>query len=66
MASTSSAVKLRYNKATYDRHEFRVAKDTELAHRLIAEINVAGLVKDLLCNHYGISLEQLHDYMQGG
>ncbi len=63
MSKPTSAVKRKYNKAAYDRHEFSVGKDTELAHRLMAEINVSGLIKDLLCEHYGISLTQMHDYI---
>ncbi len=63
MSKPTSAVKRKYNKSSYDRHEFSVGKDLELAHRLMAESNVSGLIKDLLCEHYGISLTQMHDYI---
>ncbi len=64
MSKTSSAAKNRWNKGAYDRHSFVVDKDSELAHRLLAEANVSGLVKQLLCSHYGIDLDDRHDYLQ--
>jgi hypothetical protein len=63
MSKPTSAVKRKYNHTTYDRHEFSVGKDTELAHRLMAEPNVSGLIKNLLCAHYDISVSQMHDYI---
>jgi hypothetical protein len=66
MSKPTSAVKRKFNKAAYDRHEISVGKDTELAHRLLAEDNVSALIKNLLCEHYGISLTQLHDYIADG
>ncbi len=66
MSKPTSAVKRKYNHATYDRHEFSVGKDTELAHKLMAEKrsgkSVSELIKKLLCEHYDISLVELHDY----
>ncbi len=62
MSKPTSAVKRKYNKAAYDRREISVGKDTELAHRLMAESNVSGLIKNLLCDHYGITVNQLHQY----
>lgn len=62
MSKPSSSVKRKYNKAAYDRREFSVGKDTELAHRLMIEENVSGLIKSLLCQHYGIAENQMHDY----
>jgi hypothetical protein len=66
VSKPTSAVKKKYNKAAYDRHEISVGKDTELAHRLLAENNVSALIKNLLCEHYGISLDQRHDYLADG
>ncbi len=63
MSKPTSAVKRKYNKSAYDRHEISVGKDTELAHRLMAEPNVSWLIKNLLCAHYGISITQMHDYI---
>jgi hypothetical protein len=63
LSKPTSAVKRKYNKAAYDRHEISVGKDTELAHRLMAENNVSGLIKELLCKHYSITASQLHDYI---
>jgi hypothetical protein len=65
MSKPTFIVRRKYNKAAYDRHEISIGKDTELAHRLMAESNVAGLIKDLLCAHYGISVEKRHDYLAG-
>lgn len=66
MSRTSSAVKRKYNKTAYDRHEFSVGKDTELAHKLMAEKrsgkSISELIKKLLCEHYDISMVELHDY----
>lgn len=62
MSKPTSAVKMKYNRSAYDRYEINVGKDTELTHRLMAEGNVSGLIKNLLCDHYGITLNQLHDY----
>lgn len=66
MSKPTSVVKRKYNKAAYDRHEISVGKDTELTHRLMAEDNVSALIKNLLCEHYGISLNQRHDYIADG
>jgi hypothetical protein len=63
MSKPSTAVKMRYNRAAYDRYEINVGKDTELTHRLMKEKNVAGLIKELLCQHYEITLDQTHDYI---
>jgi hypothetical protein len=30
----------------------------------MAESNVSGLIKSLLCGHYGITASQLHDYLK--
>lgn len=62
MSKPTSAVKRKYNKAAYDRHEISVGKDTELAHRLLQESNVSSLIKELLCRHYGIMITEMHDY----
>lgn len=62
MSKPTSQVKRRYNKGAYDRYEFSVGKDLELTHLLMAEENVSGLIKKLLCEYYGIELEQHHKY----
>lgn len=62
MSKPTSAVKRKYNKAAYDRREFSIGKDTELAHRLMVEPNVSGLIKRLLCEYYGITETQMHNY----
>lgn len=62
MSKPTAAVKRKYNKAAYDRYEFSIGKDTELTHRLMAESNVSALIKQLLCEHYQIALDQRHNY----
>jgi len=59
MSKPTSAVKRKYNKTAYKRYEFSVRIDSSLNYMLEQQKNspagVSGLVKELLCKHFGVS-----------
>jgi len=61
MSKTSSAVKMKYNKKTYARHEFVIRSDDELAERIKeyknAGSDLSGLIKELLQTHWSMMKE---------
>lgn len=65
MSRPTSAVKRRYNKAAYSRYEFSVKIDTKLNYLLEKHLNTEGsslsaLIKSLLCNHFGVDIDELY------
>ena len=63
MAKPTSAVKRKYNKSAYERHEFSVGVGTLLAHKISEykqDNSLSALVKDLLAAHFGIYPDELY------
>ena len=64
LSKPSTTAKRRYNRAVYDRYEFVLNKDSMLNARLSQHAadgkSVAALVKSLLCQHFGTSLNEIH------
>jgi hypothetical protein len=62
MSKSTSAVKRKYNKDTYVRHEFSVRMDTLLSEKIIEykeTDSLSELVKELLAGHFGVSAEEM-------
>lgn len=63
MSKPTSAVKRRYNKATYNRYEFSLGKDSILSYRLDEHKakgeNVTDLIKTALMAHFGLNENDL-------
>ena len=63
MSKPTSAVKRKYNKSVYDRHEFSVNKDTLLAHKINeykTNGSLSNLIKELLANHFDVNPNDTH------
>jgi len=64
MSKPSSTVKRRYNKAAYKRYEFSVRIDSSLNYMLEQQKDnpegISGLIKKLLCNHFGVSSTDIY------
>ena len=63
MSKATSAVKRKYNKSAYDRHEFSVGTDTLLAHKIgeyKQKNSLSALIKGLLANHFGVEQDELY------
>lgn len=64
MGKASTAAKRKYNKSAYVRYEFSVRIDSSLAYKLEEEkansVNISAVIKQLLCEHYGVADDDLH------
>jgi hypothetical protein len=65
LSKPTSAVKRRYNKASYHRYEFSVGLDTKLNYLLENFMGNSGnslsaLIKDLLCQHFGVGVDEIY------
>jgi len=59
MAKPSTRAKKKYNSATYRRYEFNLNKDSKLnaiieRYKSTPGANLSGLLKTLLCGHFGL------------
>lgn len=64
MSKPTSSVKRKYNKAAYQRYEFSVRIDSSLNYMLEQQKSspegISGLVKELLCQHFGVSSTDIY------
>ena len=65
MSKPTSAMKRKYNKATYRRYEFSVKLDTKLNYLLEryktnSEASLSELIKNLLCQHFEVKSEETY------
>jgi len=65
MSKPTSAVKRKYNKTAYHRHEFSVGINTMLDHLLDKykrdpQNNLSELIRKLLCQHFGIEPDEIY------
>jgi len=65
VSKPSSAVKRKYNKSAYHRHEFSVGVNTKLGYVLEKyksdpKNNLSGLIRDLLCQHFDVEPSEIY------
>ena len=66
MTLASTKYKLKYNKGTYRRYEFNLRLDSKLnalveRYKSYPGGNLSWLVKSLLCDHFGINVNEADD-----
>jgi len=65
LSKPSSAVKRKYNKSAYHRHEFSVGINTKLDYLLEKyksnpKNNLSELIRNLLCQHFGVEPGEIY------
>jgi len=63
MAKASTKAKMKYNRSTYKRYEFNLNVDSKInalveRYKSYPDSNLSYLLKNLLCRHFGITIEE--------
>jgi hypothetical protein len=66
MSKPDTLSKMKYNRAAYRRYEFNLRIDSKLnalveGYKSTSENSLSSLLKELLCKHFGIALNEADD-----